>query len=155
MVCRPDLLLEKYKNHAPACYKLIDKIYREMGTKDYQKVLEKEYPKMEKTSVDFGLFEKLKPGSQWELPVDIGWVDLGTWGLIYHGLDKDENGNVILGGAELIDTKNSLIFSKDEKTIGAIGLNDMIIVDTPKGLLVCPLKNAPKVKQLYKNLYEK
>jgi len=155
MVCRPDLLLKKYQQHAPDCHRRIEKIFKAMGTSKYQQVLEGEYPQIEKTSVDFGLFEKLKPGSQWELPVDIGWVDLGTWGLIYHGLPKDKNGNVILGQAELLETKDCLIFSRDKKTIGAIGLKEMIIVDTPKGLLVCSLKNAPKVKQLYKNLYEK
>lgn len=155
MATKPSLLLEKYKKHAPSCYKVIDTISKSMGTSNYQKVLKKEYQKIEKTSVDYGLFVKLKPGSQWELPVDIGWVDLGTWELLYQGLPKDKDGNVVLGKAELIETKNSLIFSRDKKVVGVIGLSNVVIVDTSQGLLVCPIDKAPFVKQLYKNLFEK
>lgn len=155
MATKPNLLLEKYKNYAPECYKIIKKISDSMGTKNYKRVLKKEYKKIEKTSVDYGLFVKLKPGSQLELPVDIGWVDLGTWELLYQGLSKDKNGNVILGQVETIDSQNNLIFSRDKKTVGVIGLANMVVVDTDQGLLVCPIDKAPMVKQLYRKLYEK
>ncbi|MEA3354874.1 MAG: sugar phosphate nucleotidyltransferase [Patescibacteria group bacterium] len=155
MATKPSLLLDLYKKYAKKTYDNLQKITPHIDTLKFQKVLEEYYPKFEKQSVDFGLFEKLPPKSQWELPVDMGWIDVGTWGLLYHGLDKDKNGNVIMGEAKLIDTKNSLIISKDEGVVGAIGLDDMIVVDTNKGLLVCPLNQAPKVKQLYQALYEK
>ncbi len=154
MVTKPSLLLDKYQKYNPQCFGHIEKIMTAMGTKNYDKVLQKEYPQIEKNSVDFGLFEKLKSGSQWELPVDIGWVDLGTWELLYHGLPKDKNNNVILGKAELIDVKNSLIISRDKKVVGIVGVSDMVIVDTPHGLLVCPLLKAPMVKSLYKQIYK-
>jgi len=50
-------------------------------------------------------------------------------------------------------TTNCLVISKDLGQMGLIGLNKMIVVDTEQGLLVCPLKDAPKVKQLYNALY--
>lgn len=155
MATKPNLLLKKYQKHAPQCYKQIKKISASFGRENFQQVLKKEYSKIEKTSVDYGVFVKLKPGSQWELPVDIGWVDLGTWGLIYHGLPKDKNNNVSLGRVELIETKNSLIFSRDDKVAGIIGLSNVIIIDTPEGLLVCSMEKAPLVRQLYKKLFEK
>lgn len=150
MVTKPALLLAKYKHYAPDCYKIIAKITESFGTKQYNNVLKREYVKIEKNSVDYGLFEKLKPGSQWELPVDIGWVDLGTWELLYHGLPKDKEGNVSLGRVEFIDAKNSLVLSRDNKTVGVIGLENVIVVDTADGLLVCDMAKAPLVKQLYK-----
>ncbi|PIS09165.1 hypothetical protein COT75_02805 [Candidatus Beckwithbacteria bacterium CG10_big_fil_rev_8_21_14_0_10_34_10] len=155
MVCKPNLLLEKYRKHAPDCFKHIEKISKAMGTKDYERVLKEEYHKIEKNSVDFGLFEKLEPGSQLELPVNIGWVDLGTWELIYHGLPKDKAGNVSFGKTELMETKDSLVFSRDDKVAGIIGLSGVIVVDTPQGLLVCSMNKAPLVKKLYKKLFEK
>lgn len=155
MATKPSFLLKKYQKYAPQCFKHIKKIAAAFGTKEFDQVLKREYPKIEKTSVDYGVFVKLKPGSQWELPVDIGWVDLGTWELLYHGLPKDSRDNVVFGKVEMIDTKNCLIFSRDQKIVGAIGLSDMIIIDTPEGLLVCPRDQAPKVKQLYKNIFEK
>ena len=157
MATKPSLLLKHYQQYAPQADKVIKKIAAAIDTPEYQKTLESEYPKFEKQSVDYGLFEKLPPKSQWELPTAMGWVDVGTWELLYQGLEKDQDGNVIIGKAKvnLIETKNCLIIGKDDGIVGVIGLTDMIVVDTTEGLLVCPLAQAPKVKQLYSQLYEK
>lgn len=155
MATRPQLLLEYYRQYAPDAYAVLEKILPAIDTPQFDSVLNTEYPKFEKVSVDYGLFEKLPPKSQWELPVDMGWVDVGTWELLYHGLPKDKAGNVVFGKVKLLETKNSLIICKDEGVIGAVGLDGMIVVDTEEGLLVCPLAQAPKVKQLYESLYEK
>jgi mannose-1-phosphate guanylyltransferase len=155
MAARPAHLLDHYREFAPDAYAIIEKITPAIDTPKFHQVLNEEYPKFEKVSVDYGLFEKLPPKSQWELPVDMGWVDVGTWELLYHGLPKDKDGNVVFGKVKLLDTKNSLIICKDEGIIGAVGLDGMIVVDTEDGLLVCPLTEAPKVKQLYQALYEK
>lgn len=155
MAARPSLLLSYYQKYAPQAYKIIATIQPAIGTPKFAAVLSQEYPKFEKNSVDYGLFEKLPPKSQWELPADMGWIDVGTWGLLYHGLAKDKQGNVVIGKAELLDTKNSLIICKDEGIIGTVGLDGMIVVDTQEGLLVCPLSKASDVKKLYQALYEK
>ena len=154
MVARPRVLLDLYQQYAPKCFTLLRKISNSFGTPQEKKVLEKEYPKMEKTSVDFGLFEKLPSGSQWEIPIDIGWTDVGTWGLLYAGLPKDKDGNVKMGDVHLMDAKNCLVFSREKRIAGVIGVSDMVIVDTENGLLICPLKQTAKVKQLYKEIYE-
>lgn len=154
MATKPPLLLNLYQKHSKKTYDNLQKIIPAIDTPQFDKVLKQYYSKFEKQSVDFGLFEKLPPKSQWELPVDMGWIDVGTWGLLYHGLDKDKDGNVIIGKAKLIDTKNSLIISKDQGVVGVIGIKNAIIVDTNEGLLVCPLDQASKVKQLYQALYE-
>lgn len=155
MATKPQLLLDEYQRYAPDAAAILNKIRPAIDTPGFQAILEAEYPKFEKVSVDYGLFEKLPPKSQWELPVDMGWVDVGTWELLYHGLPKDKEGNVVFGKVRLLETKNSLIICKDEGVIGAVGLEGMIVVDTQEGLLVCPLSQAPKVKQLYELLYEK
>lgn len=153
MATKPKLLLDLYQQYASDAYAVVQKILPAVDTPDFQKVLEEQYSQFEKVSVDYGLFEKLPPKSQWELPVDMGWVDVGTWELLYHGLPKDKDGNVVFGKVKLLDTKNSLIICKDEGVIGAVGLEGVIVVDTEEGLLVCPLSQAPKVKQLYEQLY--
>ena len=83
------------------------------------------------------------------MPAEFGWVDVGTWELLYHGLDKDENGNVIIGKANLINVKNSLIITKKTGIMGLIDLDGFIVVETDDDMLVAPLKEAPKVKELY------
>ena len=154
MATQPSLLLGYYEKYAPDAFKIVKRIERAIDTPEFSVVLEKEYPKFEKVSVDYGLFEKLPTGSQWELPVDMGWIDVGTWELLYHGMPKDKDGNVLLGNPRIDGVTNSLVVSREKRQIGLIGLDGMIIVDTEEGLLVCPLSEAGRVKQLYKDLYE-
>ncbi len=155
MATKPGLFLDYYKEFAPQTYAIISRIASTIDTPRYATTLNAEYPKFEKISVDYGLFEKLPPDTQWELPADFGWIDVGTWELLYHGLDKDDNGNVIIGKANLIDTKNSLIIAKKDGVMGVIGLDGMIVVETQEGMLVCPLSQAPKVKDLYSAIENK
>jgi mannose-1-phosphate guanylyltransferase/mannose-6-phosphate isomerase len=152
LATKTSLLLEHYKNYAPDTFAIIERIIEAVDTPEYESVLATEYPKFEKLSVDYGLYEKLPPGAQWEMPDDFGWVDVGTWELLYHGLDKDENGNVIIGSASMIDVKNSLVISKGQGITGLIGLENMVVVQTDADILVVPLSKAPMVKDLYNQL---
>lgn len=152
MATKPSLLLSHYKTYAPQTYEILTKIQQSIDTPNFQSVLNNEYPKFEKLSVDYGLFEKLPPKSQWELPTDMGWIDIGTWELMYHGLPKDLDGNVVMGNPHLIDVKNSLVIGGENTTVGLIGLDGMIVVETNAGILVCPLEQASKVKNLYNEL---
>ena len=152
MATKTSLLLKFYKEYAPETFAIIEKISQNLDTPEFQSVLESEYPKFEKQSVDYGLYEKLPSSTQWEMPAEFGWVDVGTWELLYHGLEKDENGNVIIGKANLVDVKNSLIISKKNGIMGLIGLDGMIVVQSEDDMLVAPLNQAPKVKDLYKEI---
>lgn len=154
LATKSGLLLEHYHNYAPETYAIISKIVSALDTPEFETVLNEEYPKFEKQSVDYGLYEKLPSSTQWEMPAEFGWVDVGTWELLYHGLDKDENGNVVIGSATLIDTTNSLIIAKASGKMGVIGMDNVIVVETDDGMLVCPLAQAPKVKDLYTKLFE-
>ncbi len=149
MATKTSLLLKFYREYAPETYAIIEKIANHVDTPKFQSVLEAEYPKFEKLSVDYGLYEKLPSSTQWEMPAEFGWVDVGTWELLYHGLAKDENGNVVIGQASLVNVKNSLIVSKKTGIMGLIGLDGMIVVQTDDDMLVAPLGQAPLVKDLY------
>lgn len=153
MATKPSLLLKYYQDYALPSYNILSSITPAIDTPKFEEVLKLEYPKFEKISVDYGLFEKLPSRTQWEVPAEFGWIDVGTWELLYHGLPKDENGNVVIGKAHLIDVKDSLIVGKNSG-VGLIGLTGMIVVETAVGLLVCPLAKAPKVKDLYNLMYE-
>lgn len=153
MAVRPAVLLDYYQQYAPDAFEVIKKIQSSLGTKSFDDVLEREYCRFEKIAIDYGLLEKLPSRSQLDLVAEFGWIDVGTWELLYQGMEKDESGNVVIGKAHVTETRNSLIISKDQGILATIGLEGMIVVDTESGLLVCPLDQAPKVKQLYKELY--
>lgn len=153
MATKPSLLLSYYEQYAPEAFAIASKIAPTIDTPDFDSTLAEYYPQFEKTAIDLGLFEKLPSGSQLDLPISMGWIDVGTWELLYHGMDKDEHGNVVIGDAELINVTNSLIISKQDAPTGIIGVDEMVVVQTDGGLLVCPMKDTPLVKELYNKLY--
>jgi mannose-1-phosphate guanylyltransferase len=80
--------------------------------------------------------------------VDIGWSDIGSWGALLDVLSGDEQGNVCVDGDLLaLDTHGTYVRS-DGRLVATIGLQDIVIVDTPDVLLVCPRSRAEEVKEL-------
>lgn len=154
MAVKASVMRDYYRQLAPETDAVTQKIEPAIDTDQFQQVLNREYPTYPKDSIDYGLLEKLPSRSQLDLVSDFGWVDVGTWELLYQGLPKDQNGNVAIGNVHLMDTKNSLIIGKENGVVAVIGLNGMIVVGTESGTLCCPLNEAGKVKQLYKELYE-
>jgi mannose-1-phosphate guanylyltransferase / mannose-6-phosphate isomerase len=85
------------------------------------------------------------------VPVAMGWSDVGTWSALHELCPADEGGNVILGRALDLDSRDSLIFSQD-RLLATIGLDNMIVVDTADATLVCPRERVQEVKDLVAEL---
>lgn len=81
------------------------------------------------------------------VPGDFDWADIGNWAELGDRVHPDAYGNSVDGEAMLVDTRGSLVFG-DKRLIAAIGLEDMIIVDTEDALLVCPRSRAQDVKKV-------
>ncbi len=110
---------------------------------------ERHFEKMPNLSIDYAVMEKSKKTVL--LPVDLCWSDVGSWDSVYDLLPKDESGNAAIGQVVEVDTKNSLILG-DKRLIAAIGLEDMLIVETPDALLVAKKKESQKVKEVVAKL---
>ena len=81
------------------------------------------------------------------VPGDFDWADIGNWAELGDRVHPDAHGNSVDGEAVLVDTHGSLVFG-DKRLVAAIGLEDMIIVDTDDALLVCPRSRAQDVKKV-------
>jgi len=81
------------------------------------------------------------------VPGDFDWADIGNWAELGDRVRPDARGNSVDGEAVLVDTHGSLVFG-DKRLVAAIGLEDMIIVDTEDALLVCPRSRAQDVKKV-------
>ena len=99
-------------------------------------------------SIDYAVMEKSALVKV--VPCDIGWSDLGSFDSLYAELEKDKDGNTI-SNAISIDSKNNLILSS-ERQIAAIGLEGMVIVDTPDALLVAKQGSGQQVKDVVAKL---
>lgn len=155
MAWRTDVMLSFYEKYQSKIFQRLKKIDAGLGTDQEQEILRQEYAKMEKDSVDYGIFEKLDSKNMLVIPTDMGWVDIGTWDLLYSGLVKNGVDNVIQAETEMIESKNNLVFASNKKVIGLVGMEDAIIVDTKDALLVCRRGHSGKVKELLEQLKKK
>lgn len=100
-------------------------------------------------SIDYAVMEKSKKVSV--VACDIGWTDIGSWTVLGELVTPDEHGNRITGQVCLHDVTNCTISSED-RLIGAIGLDHMLIIDTADALLVADQSRTQDVKHIYAQL---
>ena len=85
------------------------------------------------------------------VPADFDWADIGNWSELGDRVRADDHGNSVEGESILVDTRGSLILG-DRRLVAAIGLEDMIIIDTEDAILVCPRSRAQDVKKVVEAL---
>ena len=150
-VWRADMLLAEIKTHAPQIYKNLQRI------KDIKKIAQI-YEDMPKIAIDIAVAEKSR--NFVVVHGDFSWTDVGDWKEVWENSKKDSSGNVIITGSEPggevinIDTTDALIHS-DGRLIAAIDVDNLIIVDTPEALLICPKSHAQSVKKIVEMLKER
>ena len=85
------------------------------------------------------------------VPLDAGWSDVGSWSALYDASDRDTDGNVLRGDVVLEDTHNSYVYS-ESRLVAAIGVTDLVIVETKDAVLVVPRAASQHVKTLVARL---
>ena len=138
-------ILDLYRQHAPDTFEQLQKIKESLGTAAEAQVTERVFPEIERLSIDYGIFQKMGGSEFAVLPAQLGWSDIGAWDVLRDEL-QDDDGNTVRGRVMAIDTENSLIYGPPEKLLVTIGLDNVVIVDTPDALLVCPANRAQDVK---------
>jgi mannose-1-phosphate guanylyltransferase len=102
-------------------------------------------------SVDYAIIEKANQVSGIALD-DVGWNDVGSWEAVYDLARKDGNRNASRG--ELVSVGSTGNYVDAGKTVALVGVNDLVIVDTPDALLVANRSKAQDVSKLVKQLDE-
>ena len=110
------------------------------------------YPKLSKISIDNGILEKAN--NVYVIPADLGWSDLGTWTSVYENAEKNEDNNAINSKNILsYKSKGNIVMLKNKNKAAIIdGLENYIIVDTDKALLICPRDNDQEIKNYVNDL---
>ena len=101
------------------------------------------------SSIDYALMEQ--SANTAVVPCDLGWSDIGSWQALSDLAPADEHGNRIEGQTMLHDVTNSYIRS-EQRMVGAVGLDNIMIIDTPDALLVASRDRAQDVKYIYAGL---
>ena len=83
--------------------------------------------------------------------LDAGWSDIGSWSSLWEIGDKDDANNVVSGDVIMEDTRNTLILSEHE-LVATVGIDNLVVIDTPDALLVAHRDRVDAVKQLVDQL---
>jgi mannose-1-phosphate guanylyltransferase len=108
-----------------------------------------QFDRVPDNSIDYAVMEKSTQVAV--VSCDIGWSDIGSWDALGELTEADHNGNRIDGQALLHEVTNTYIRGSD-RIIGAVGVDNLIIIDTPDALLIADRRRAQDVKHLYTEL---
>jgi mannose-1-phosphate guanylyltransferase len=139
---RIDVFLAELKRHAPRHMAGLVKVLSARRGGDEAEAT-RLYGRLPNEVVDRSVLEKTD--RLLLVPAEFEWADIGSWAELGDRVRADAHGNSVEGESILIDTRDSLVFGS-RRLIAAIGLEDMIIVDTEDAILVCPRSRAQDVK---------
>lgn len=154
---RVSTLLECLSRFLPETYRTLMRIAEAIGTSRYERQLRLGYQQLQSISIDYAILEPAtrttSATSVYVLPAEVGWSDIGSWAAVYEMLAKRSDQNVSAGNFLTIDAKGNYFWSP-KKLIAAIGVRDLVVVDTGDALLICPRDRAQDVGKIVKMLEE-
>ncbi|MCY4044926.1 MAG: mannose-1-phosphate guanylyltransferase/mannose-6-phosphate isomerase [Cellvibrionales bacterium] len=149
-VFKAQVYLNELKQFAPKTYKACEEGFsKAQKDLDFLRIDEAAFSQATDDSVDYVVMEKTQKA--WVVPMDAGWSDVGSWSSLWDVSGKDENGNVNRGDVISIDSTDCYFESQD-KLIAAIGLDDLVVINTKDALLLAKKDRVQEVKKIVSQL---
>lgn len=149
-VWRAQTILDEIKRHKPGLGEALKRVGEAWETPTWSDILNREFPKMERTPIDRAVMEKADNVKVLEVLYD--WNDVGDWRALQALVDPDESGNTIQGNVLVSESKNSILVSDDGGLIAALGLDEIVVVQSGKATLVTRKDQLDKLKDLVESL---
>lgn len=131
----------------------------EVGDEAFVQVEAERFRRCPSDSIDYAVMEPLAAGAvdpahpALVLPLNVGWSDVGAWSALWDVREQDESGNVLDGDAFVHEARRNLILAQS-RMVAAVGVDDLIIVETPDAVLVARKDRAQDVKAVTQFLTE-
>lgn len=166
---RVSTFLENLRRFLPRTYDALNELGAAIGTRKYASAVRRSYPRLENISVDYALMEPVtrlreasRPATQGEaaraavfvIPAKVGWSDIGSWAAVYELLAGKPGANISAGPAFTLDSGGNYFWSP-KKFTAAIGVRDLVVVETDDALLICPRERSQEVGKIVKWLEER
>jgi mannose-1-phosphate guanylyltransferase len=149
---RASTFLENLRKFLPATHAALTELAELIGTKRYAAALARIYPQLENISVDYAVMERATRsagGHVSMIPAKIGWSDVGSWASVYELLAEKGGGNVSAGAAFTSDADRNYFWAP-KKFVAAIGVRDLVVVDTDDAILICDRAHSQDVGKIVK-----
>lgn len=142
---------------APAMYAACETAMKAGAVdRDFVRIGREAFAACPSDSIDYAVMEKLQGASELGIPgvvvpLSAGWSDVGAWDAVWASSPQDADGNSVQGDTMLEDTRNSLVISEG-RLVACLGLDDMIIVETPDAVLVARKDRTQDIKKIVNRL---
>jgi len=150
---RVSTFLGGLERHLPKTHAALLRLADAIGTPRYKAALRRVYPQLENISIDYALLEPASRDPRrspvFVLPAAAGWSDIGSWAAVYELLARTPGENVAAGRHVALDAAGNFLWSPT-KFVAALGVRDLVVVETPDALLICPRDRAQDVGQIVK-----
>ena len=154
---RVSTFLENLARYLPDTFDALGKLAKTIGTRRYAAMLRRIYPRLENISVDYAVMERATlesgPRRVFVIPAEVGWSDIGSWAAVYELLAPNLDANVSAGPYVALDATGNFFWSP-KKLVAAAGVRDLVLVDTPDAILLCPRERAQDVGKIVKWIEE-
>ncbi|WP_321814288.1 MULTISPECIES: mannose-1-phosphate guanylyltransferase/mannose-6-phosphate isomerase [unclassified Paraburkholderia] len=146
-----EAMLRELKQHCPEILESTEACLRDSRTSEGEgwtqvQLSPGSFNMVPDNSIDYAVMEKCTQAAV--VPCSIGWSDIGSWTAVSELCEADNHGNRVEGEALLHDVDNCYFQSRD-RLIGAVGVDNLIVIDTPDALLIANRDRAQDVKHIY------
>ncbi len=156
-------LANALREHLPRTAALLEEIAATFGTRKFAATFRRQYPKCENISADYAVLEPRsakgeREGNIFCLPADFGWNDLGSWTALHeHHTAKTSppEGNIVTAAGVFVLNAHGNYVHAPGKFVAAVGVSDLVVVETPDALLITTRHHAQDVGKVVKHLDEK
>jgi mannose-1-phosphate guanylyltransferase len=156
-------LADALKEHLPKTAAILEEIAAAHGTSRFGAALKRLYPKCENISVDYAVLEPRsakgeQAGNIFCLPADFGWNDLGSWTALHehhNAKSTPPEGNLVVSDALFLLNAHGSYIHAPGKFVAAVGVKDLVVVETDDALLITTRQHAQDVGKVVKYLDEK
>jgi mannose-1-phosphate guanylyltransferase len=158
---RVSTFLENLRRFLPGTYDALQQVGKTIGTRRYASALRATYPKLENISVDYALMEPAtrltgvgrsqagRAPAVFVIPANVGWSDIGSWAAVYELLAAKRDANVSAGPSFALDASGNYLWSP-KKFAAAVGVRDLVVVETDDALLICSRERSQDVGKIVK-----
>lgn len=150
-VWRITTIIEAFEKHLPSISQAMTSVLPALNTPEEAEAIIEAYRTIENISIDYGVIEKAS--NVLVIPIDVKWKDVGCWDSLAEIWDKDDKGNCGQGEFLALDSTGCII-SSPHKFAALVGVENLIVIDTPDALLVCRKDRAQDVGRLEERLKE-
>ena len=152
-VATPNTIMKEIQNCLPDLYEALKHLEQVLGKDAFETEIEDIYPSLESISFDYGIMEKATC-PVFVLPSECGWSDVGSWASLYELKEqaRDPSHNLVEGKPLLINCEKSLVSSRSDRLVACLGLENLLVVDTPDALLVADLEQSEEIRKIVEQL---